>query len=166
VQPDELVGELLADPAVDGLTLSGGEPMLQAAGLAEVVRLARTVRPVSVITFTGYRLERLRRDADPGVARLLAEVDVLIDGRYVQALDDGVGLRGSSNQRVHHLTGRLRDHDLAAAPRVAEIRINDTSAHLVGVPPRGLLAALDDATARLRATGHVRGRPMHAGGEE
>ncbi|MFC5822271.1 4Fe-4S single cluster domain-containing protein [Nonomuraea insulae] len=141
VEPAPLVAELLSDPGVTGLTFSGGEPMEQAAGLAEVARLARLVRDVTVICFTGHRLERLRARA--GVRDLLAQVDVLIDGRYVAALDDGAGLRGSANQRVHHLTGRLAAHDFTHGARRAEIRVRDEEVLLVGVPPPGLLDAFD-----------------------
>jgi anaerobic ribonucleoside-triphosphate reductase activating protein len=159
-QPQELAEELLADPRVDGLTFSGGEPMAQAAGLAEVARLAREIRDVSVICFTGYRLERLRtRPPSPGVPALLREVDVLIDGLYVTALDDGRGLRGSSNQRVHHLTGRHAEggYDFAGRPRTAEIAVTGPEALLIGVPPKGLLDAFDSAvdTVRARASAPV-----------
>ncbi|MFB6988905.1 MULTISPECIES: 4Fe-4S single cluster domain-containing protein [unclassified Streptomyces] len=153
-EPRELAAELMADPRVDGLTFSGGEPMAQAAGLAEVVRLAREIRDVSVICFTGFRLERLRtRPPNPGVAELLAAVDVLIDGLYVAARDDGRGLRGSANQRVHHLTGRLAGsgYDFAHRPRTAEIAVSGPEALLIGVPPRGLLAAFDRAVDTVRA---------------
>ncbi|GLV86454.1 hypothetical protein Slala03_61430 [Streptomyces lavendulae subsp. lavendulae] len=153
-EPAALAAELLDDPRVGGLTFSGGEPMQQAAGLAEVARLARREREVSVICFTGYRLERLRSaPPSPGVPALLAAVDVLIDGRYVAALDDGRGLRGSTNQRIHHLTRRLADcgYDFAHRPRTAEIAISGPEALLVGVPPSGLLAAFDSAVDSVRA---------------
>lgn len=123
VAPGELAAELLADARVTGLTLSGGEPMAQAAALAETVARARAERDLSVLCFTGYRLERLRRDPpDPGVARLLACVDVLVDGQYVAELNDGRGLRGSRNQRVHRLNswaGRrsTTSRTVRAAPR-------------------------------------------------
>lgn len=152
-EPGELARELLADPRVTGLTFSGGEPMAQAAGLAEVARRAREIRDVSVICFTGHRLERLRtRPPGPGVTALLAAVDVLIDGVYVAALDDGRGLRGSSNQRVHHLTGRLAGsgYDFAHRARSAEIAVNGPEALLIGVPPRGLLDAFDQAVDAVR----------------
>ncbi|MYY01552.1 MULTISPECIES: 4Fe-4S single cluster domain-containing protein [unclassified Streptomyces] len=152
-EPGDLARELLADPRVTGLTFSGGEPMAQAAGLAEVARRAREIRDVSVVCFTGHRLERLRtRPPGPGVAALLAAVDVLIDGVYVAALDDGRGLRGSSNQRVHHLTGRLAGsgYDFAHRARSAEIAVNGPEALLIGVPPRGLLDAFDRAVDAVR----------------
>lgn len=162
-EPAALAAELLSDPRVTGLTFSGGEPMRQAAGLAEVARLARREREVSVICFTGYRLERLRAaPPSPGVPALLAAVDVLIDGRYVAALDDGRGLRGSTNQRIHHLTRRLADcgYDFARRPRTAEIAISGPEALLVGVPPSGLLAAFDSAVDSVRARTST-GRELH-----
>jgi anaerobic ribonucleoside-triphosphate reductase activating protein len=143
VAPAELAGELLFHPDVDGLTLSGGEPMAQAAGLAELVRAARAARALSVICFTGFTLEALRRN--PATAALLGLVDVLIDGPYLRDRDDGKGLRGSDNQRVHHLTGRLRDsgYDFTGRGRSVEIRVRDRAAVLVGVPPHGLVETFD-----------------------
>jgi anaerobic ribonucleoside-triphosphate reductase activating protein len=137
---EELAGELLADADVTGLTFSGGEPMLQAAGLAEVARIARGERDVTLICFTGFRFEELLDI--PGAASLLSEADVLIDGRYVQARDDDRGLRGSANQRVHHLTGRLAGagYDFIGGLRRAEVRIHGTEALMVGVPSRTLKA--------------------------
>lgn len=134
--------------------------MSQAAGLAETVRLARTVRDVTVICYTGYPLERLigRRAPLPGVAALLARIDVLIDGPYMAGLDDGRGLRGSTNQRVHHLTGRLSGYPFETSPREVELRIGTTEALLVGVPPPGLLTVLDHATQQLEDAGLVTGR--------
>ncbi len=58
--PGDLAAELLADGAVSGLTLSGGEPMLQAAPLAAMVRIARRARDVSVICYSGHTLQELR----------------------------------------------------------------------------------------------------------
>jgi anaerobic ribonucleoside-triphosphate reductase activating protein len=166
VAPADLVAELLADETVDGLTFSGGEPMAQAAGLAALARLARERRPgLSLICFTGYRLERLRRDPpSPGVTELLDAVDVLIDGRYVAALDDNRGLRGSSNQRIHHLTDRLRDaaHGFDGERR-AEVRLGTNEALVVGVPPRGLLAALDTALGRALGAGRASGATTSGG---
>jgi anaerobic ribonucleoside-triphosphate reductase activating protein len=133
----DLAAELLADSRVTGLTFSGGEPLLQAAALAAVVASARSARDVTLIVFTGFRLsELLRRPPGPGVADLLAAADVLIDGRYVAARNDGRGLRGSDNQRVHLLSGRLRDSytNLSTGSRRTEIRLRQRSALLVGVP--------------------------------
>jgi len=141
-----LVEELLADPAVTGLTFSGGEPMLQAAALARLARLARQARNLDIICFSGFTLAHLRRvPPGPGVEDLLEQVDVLIDGPYIEQLNDNKGLRGSSNQQIHFLTDRLKGFDLAGGPRRAEIRLRDGEAMLVGVPPVRLKEAFNQA---------------------
>jgi len=134
----DLAGELLADPAVEGFTFSGGEPMAQAPALAALIRTARERRALSLICFTGYRLGEL--SAKPETKALLHEVDVLIDGRYVETKNDDRGLRGSSNQGIHHLSGRLRDFPFDDGPRRAEIRLRGDEALMVGVPPRAVAA--------------------------
>jgi anaerobic ribonucleoside-triphosphate reductase activating protein len=142
VSPEALAEELLADPDVDGLTFSGGEPMAQAAGLARLAAHARHLRPgLSLVCFTGYRREALRT---PGQRDLLDQVDVLIDGLYVAARNDGRGLRGSTNQRVHHLTPRLSGsgYDFEARARTAYLRLFDLDLFVVGVPPAGLADAV------------------------
>src|SRR5215216_1530392 len=79
---------------INGLTFSGGEPMQQASGLATVARLARKEKDLDLICFTGYRYEQLvNHPPNRGVAELLTEVDVLIDGPFIQSLNNSVGLR-------------------------------------------------------------------------
>ncbi len=129
--------------------------MAQAAGLAALARELRARRDVSVVCFTGFTLARLRnRPPAPGVAELLDQVDVLIDGQYVAALDNGRGLRGSANQVVHHLTDRLAGtgYDFEQRARSVEIRVGDRDVTLVGVPTAALLARLDQVLDR-RSTG-------------
>jgi anaerobic ribonucleoside-triphosphate reductase activating protein len=144
VRPAELAAKLLGHPLVTGFTFSGGEPMSQAAGLAEVIAVARRQRDLTLICFTGYRLAELRtRPPNPGVAELLAQTDVLIDGRYVAGRNNGRGLRGSDNQQIHMLSGRLTSAlaEFTDGLRRTEIRLSDRSALLVGVPARGVAEA-------------------------
>jgi anaerobic ribonucleoside-triphosphate reductase activating protein len=145
--PEDLAAELLNDSRTTGVTLSGGEPMAQAAALAATVRAVRRRRDVDILCFTGYRLETLvTGSVVPGATELLSEVDLLIDGAYVEGLDDGVGLRGSRNQRFHELTGRIDARELADARREFEIHArphpDGIDVNLVGIPPPGLLRAL------------------------
>ena len=136
VTAEELADELLSNPHVSGLTFSGGEPMKQAPGLAAVARLARQRRDLDIICFTGYKIEKLLKPPlDEAVQGLLAEVDVLIDGSYIARLNDNRGLRGSSNQRIHHLSLRLKDFDFENATRQVEMEINEGHILMVGIPP-------------------------------
>ena len=150
ILPVDLAGELLADPGVTGFTFSGGEPMVQAAGLAEVIKIARRRRDLTLVCFTGYRLAQLRATPpNPGVTELLAQTDVLIDGLYVAARNDGRGMRGSSNQQIHMLTERLAHTaaELTGGPRRTEVRLRSRSALLVGVPDREVAEAFDRVPA-------------------
>ncbi|WP_306216440.1 4Fe-4S single cluster domain-containing protein [Actinoplanes sp. RD1] len=146
--PGEAAQALSIRPDVRGVTFSGGEPMEQATGLSEVIRLMRQDRELDLICFTGYRLERLLDDPpNPGVPNLLAEVDVLIDGLYVRSRDDGLGLRGSTNQRVHHLSGLLTDigYDFAGRVRAIELQQAGDDLLMVGVPDPVLASAFQAA---------------------
>jgi anaerobic ribonucleoside-triphosphate reductase activating protein len=128
---------------ITGMTFSGGEPMEQAAALAALARLAREKKDLDLICFTGYRYERLLKNPpNAGVPELLAEVDVLIDGPFIQSLNDSVGLRGSSNQRVIHLTSKLKEYDFESNTRKIEITVTDGELAFIGIPTPDILSAI------------------------
>ena len=132
---------------ISGLTFSGGEPMEQAAGLASLARLARREKDLDLICFTGYRYERLvNNPPNEGIAALLAEVDVLIDGPFVQALAHTTGLRGSANQRILHLTSRLKASNLETQQRSLEVTITNGELAFIGIPTPHVLSALERAS--------------------
>jgi anaerobic ribonucleoside-triphosphate reductase activating protein len=120
------------DRSLEGLSLSGGEPMQQPAAALALVRAARGLG-LSTLMFSGYTLDEIREIPD-GVD-VLANLDVLIDGRYVSTERHATGLRGSANQRIHLLTDRYTLADVEATP-VTEIRISPTGElSLTGVDP-------------------------------
>ena len=147
VQVSDLAERIAADERLEGLTLSGGEPMQQAGALAELVRQVKHNRPeLNVICFTGYRYEELlSRPPNAGVAELLAQVDLLIDGPFIEAQNDDLGLRGSANQVFHYLTDRLKGQGLESSPRRVEVSLRDGQAFIIGVPPKGFRAAWEQA---------------------
>lgn len=100
------LGDAQAAHGIEGLTMLGGEPMLQAKGLSELAVGAHELG-LSVMVFTGYTLGELRSDPLPGSEQLLSHTDVLVDGRYVAELpEQHRAWAGSSNQRFHYLTDR------------------------------------------------------------
>lgn len=86
---------------VDGVTISGGEPFDQPQQLHRLVTLLKQELTEDIIIYTGYTLSQLRGRHCPETDGVLESIAVLIDGAYVQEMDDGVGLRGSSNQCIH-----------------------------------------------------------------
>ena len=149
VTPAALAELLLAGPEVDGLTISGGEPMLHAGGLAATIRVLRAARPAwTFLSYTGYRLEALARRGTPQQVELLQALDLLIDGPYVAAQAAPLRWRGSANQRVLALTDRgvATVRGLDDAPSGIEIAVAANGALTwTGVPPQGFRAALDAA---------------------
>ena len=128
----ELAAQLAATPGIEGLSLSGGEPLQQPAAAAALLDAARALG-LSTLAFSGYTEAEIR--ALPGGPEVLARLDVLIDGRYVAGDRLATGLRGSANQRIRLLTARYRLEDVEATP-VAEIRIGPTGdVILTGVDP-------------------------------
>jgi anaerobic ribonucleoside-triphosphate reductase activating protein len=115
----DVAAQLAATPGIEGLTLSGGEPLQQAEAALALLDAARTLG-LSTLAFSGYTLDEIR--ALPHGPDVLARLDVLIDGRYVAGERLATGLRGSANQRIQLLTARYTLADVEATP-VAEIRI-------------------------------------------
>ncbi len=107
VDTKELSDQICSCRSIDGITISGGEPFLQAQALTDLLNGVSTVRPeLTVLVFTGNKLEEL---TDLDSKEFLGKIDLLIDGEYIPDLNDGKGLRGSSNQKFHFLTDRLID---------------------------------------------------------
>ena len=124
--------------------------MEQAGGLTVLIQLARQRKDLDLICFTGYRYEHLLRNPpNKGIPELLAQVDVLVDGPFVQSLNDSVGLRGSSNQRVIHLTSKLKGYELEAQKREVEITITNGELALMGIPTPNVLDAIERANTNI-----------------
>lgn len=95
---DEIVGLIDANPLLDGITLTGGEPFMQSEAYLELSRAAHA-RGLNVWCYTGYEYEQLLERED--ARALLDDVDVLVDGPFLlgeRSLE--LRFRGSRNQRV------------------------------------------------------------------
>lgn len=104
---DGLAESIASMDGIDGVTFSGGEPFLQAEDLCDLIDLVSERKPeLTFMSYSGYRLEWLRARGQDGFDSLLKRLDILIDGPYVERLNDGRLWRGSSNQRIHLLTDR------------------------------------------------------------
>ena len=102
----------------DGVTVLGGEPMAQPQGLLALVRALRERDCPHLLVYSGYTYEALRRLAkqEPAVDAVLAEIDLLIDGPYVEARANRAGpWTGSANQRVIDLAATRRRGRLVLA---------------------------------------------------
>ncbi len=119
-------------PDLSGISFSGGEPFAQAVALAEIASLVQSVGK-TVVCWTGYRLEQLQSGQVRGAVDLLKHIDLLVDGLFMQQYADDEALRGSSNQKLHFLSGRIAPLDLVNIPR-QEWVINQDVVTYTGFP--------------------------------
>jgi len=139
IEVERLVARLRSIAGIDGVTFSGGEPFLQAAALARLVDLLRAEQPrFSAMSYSGYRIEWLRRSGSPTQRSLLDRLDLLVDGPYVRRRHAALRWRGSRNQRLHLLSARHRAELEAGADEPAGVELSlgeDLNLDWVGVPP-------------------------------
>lgn len=129
----ELTDEILQMQNIEGITISGGEPFLQQEALCELIDEIRNVRDFGVIVYTGMLFSEIRN------TQLARRCDLIIDGEYIEALNDDRSLRGSSNQNVICITDRYRDivcSHYGQAGRKMELILRNGSFHLVGIPSK------------------------------
>lgn len=130
----DLANSIIKNKHIDGITISGGEPFLQATNLAKLLNTVKQSRPeLTVLVFSGYKYEQLSTDT---AKSLLQYIDLLIDGPFMDELKEEKGLRGSSNQRFHFLTERLRlyQDELENGCRTNEVIIGENGTHILGIP--------------------------------
>lgn len=117
---------------IEGITLLGGEPMIQARGLSLLAREVRLLG-LTVMLFTGYVIGKGRSLPD-GATELLEQCDLVVDGPYVPARPETQrNWVGSANQRFHYLTAAY-DSKIETADRYrngVEIRLGGSGGMLV-----------------------------------
>jgi anaerobic ribonucleoside-triphosphate reductase activating protein len=155
----QLFTEAVAEGA-DGVTISGGEPLAQPAGLAGLlaefanIRAALTHRgrstvqqsrrELDILVYTGYEPAEFTAEQ-----RLAVEpADVLITGRFDVSRPTKLIWRGSANQQMLLRTPLARrryavmqDHAPEKAPM--QFSIEGADVWLIGVPRVGELGALE-----------------------
>lgn len=142
--------------AIEGVTISGGEPFAQVESLYGLIKLIKETTNLGVIVYTGYTLSQLRALTDPLVDEMLEKyIDLLIDGEYDDSQNDGSSLRGSSNQNVIYLTERYKRYsDLyESGHRDVEIIVTENELFFVGIPDRKTFEQWGKTAREISASG-------------
>lgn len=106
--PTDIRGQIIKAICANGITRNfsvlGGEPLCD-ENLNEVDKIITGVRAaypqIKIFVWTGYILEELKEKKNDKINHILSQIDVLIDGPFIQAERDiTLELRGSRNQRI------------------------------------------------------------------
>ena len=123
------------------ITISGGEPFLQAKQLTKLIDIIQKEIDLGVIIYTGFTHEELMQSNNDEFLKLLDKCDLLVDGAYDESLNDGKNLRGSSNQRAIPLTERYKEFSAEYGTKPAEVEFffQEEKVSMVGVPSAEVL---------------------------
>lgn len=102
---EKIAGEINANKMLDGITVSGGDPLYNPEDMLKVLRFLKERTSKNIWLYTGYTLEEI--EADEVRSKCLEYADVLVDGKFVKELySPELKFRGSSNQRIIDLKRR------------------------------------------------------------
>lgn len=105
---EEILSEIDANPLLDGITLSGGEPILQAEALVPLCQEVKQ-RNLHITMYSGYTYEQiLTLGTFP--KQLLSLCNMLVDGKFeIEKRSLSLLYRGSSNQRLINVQSSLQE---------------------------------------------------------
>ena len=138
---DELLARIRSHKEISGVTISGGEPMLQFNELCELVKRIKSETELDVMLYSGYRYEELCAKYGEAAEAFFKLVDIFIDGEYIAEENHGSKYRGSDNQRLYFFTDKYREY----AQEIQTSHKRDFSfeidkegeVYFVGIPPLG-----------------------------
>lgn len=135
----QLIDTIAINNRIDGFTITGGDPFEQPEALEEVLSYIFTISD-DVIVYTGYDYNQIKQD------KILDKVAVLIDGKYIDDLNEGDILKGSSNQNIIILNEKYKEkYEKYIANTKSEIQNFNTKDGVisVGIHRRGYKEDLD-----------------------
>jgi anaerobic ribonucleoside-triphosphate reductase activating protein len=95
---EAVIERIKSFPNTDGVTFTGGEPFCQPEAFMEI---ALAFPAHNIYCFTGFTFEELLQNQNPITPQLLACIDVLVDGKYIdEQRDYRLKFKGSRNQRI------------------------------------------------------------------
>lgn len=110
---DTIVTAIRKKKHIDGITLSGGDPMYQAKACVELAKKLKEF-DYNIWCYTGFTYEEIIDGEDEAMKELLKYIDVLVDGPFIESKKSlEVPFKGSSNQRIIHLVNGKKEGESA-----------------------------------------------------
>lgn len=118
---------------IDGFTVSGGEPFYRPGALRALVEALSTIND-DILIYTGYTLDELIAQKNEDIDTVLDKCAALVDGPYIEEMNDGRGLRGSSNQNCHIFKYREKYAGIDCVDRKLQTVVYDSKVLNIGIP--------------------------------
>ena len=101
ISVNKLIEEILQKKKyIDGVTITGGEPFLQAEACLELAKELKK-HNIHVMCYTGYIYEELKENGTTAQKSFLKYIDTLVDGPFIKELQTySTPFKGSTNQRI------------------------------------------------------------------
>ncbi|MHA1766536.1 MAG: 4Fe-4S single cluster domain-containing protein [Promethearchaeota archaeon] len=133
--PKQLVEVILKNKKIEGITLSGGEPLLQYPALLDFLKLIKKTR-LTVVCFTGFYFNQIKNSK---MKDILNYIDIIIAGSYIEDLKTNFNsLISSSNQELIFLSDKYSYKDIKDE-QLIEIFIDDKEIQITGFPSKKFL---------------------------
>lgn len=120
----QLAKDILSNNDIEGVTFSGGEPLLQSKALYQLAKILKD--KLSIVIFTGYEYDLIKAVNCADWNNLLSLCDILVAGKFIyeKRCTDKLWV-GSSNQEVIFLSDVYKDFDLSGKKNKIEIRLSN-----------------------------------------
>lgn len=116
-----ILEDILNNPLIDGITLSGGDPFFQASKLIELCKAIKN-NNLTIWAYTGFIFDEFMKfknnlDCDKRINKdmleLLNYIDVVVDGPYIQEQRTlQLKFRGSTNQRLIDVKNTFKNNKI------------------------------------------------------
>ena len=135
---DELIKKIKKQDGIRGVTISGGEPFLQAEELNSFVTKIKKETDLDIMLYSGYLFEEL---VEKYGKEFFEQIDIFVDGEYIEDLNNNNMYRGSENQQVYFFTEKYKKYSekiLRIKNRNIQFELNgENELFLIGIPPKG-----------------------------
>ena len=137
---EDIMERLSKHPDLVGVTISGGEPFLQFDELQKLIQRIKQETMLDIMLYSGYTLEHLKQMI-PDSMKFFENIDIFVDGEYIQGKNENEMYRGSSNQKIYFFTDRYKawqEKIMQSKSRNFSFEVKENGEVLfVGIPPKG-----------------------------
>ena len=117
-EENDIFEQIMNNPFLDGLTLSGGEPFLYYKQLTSLVMRVKQ-KGLNIWAYTGFTFEELlsKSYSNSSLDCFIKHIDVIVDGKFeIDKRDSKLLFRGSSNQRIIDVQASIAKHETVLYP--------------------------------------------------